>query len=425
MLADLDELILRCRDERAKTYIGEAVSCYKAGAYRAAIISTWTAVMFDIIDKLRELALAGDKAATNIVADFDSIIEANNIQGAQRFERELLSTAKEPFELISQQEFLDLQRLQEDRHRCAHPSQSRAGVVFSPTAELARLHIRNAIEHLLQHEPAQGNAALASLLTTIKSSYFPTQKAKALAILASSPLKRARTSLIRNLVQILLKEALTDARMWPASGQRAAALLSIAALHPAKWTEALKEDITRLIRAVTADNGLVRAIILINIDPSCAEALEEDQRVRLSEFVANLPPDLLDHLDEFLLHKGFVYEAACRRAKGLTVEEVSTVSATSIAGLAKEVCDRVVQRYIRAMSFDAANDWGKRVVADVGSFSIDQVQVILNGALQNPEIRGSYQLRHVTAAIKQSEAHKDEAIAELVARVEAVTEIPF
>jgi hypothetical protein len=62
-LADLDELILLCRDEKASLYIQEAVSCYRSAAYRSAIVATWIAVCYDIIDKLRELALAGDQEA--------------------------------------------------------------------------------------------------------------------------------------------------------------------------------------------------------------------------------------------------------------------------------------------------------------------------------------------------------------------------
>ena len=67
MLADLDELILRCRDERARSYIAEAVGCYRATAYRSAIVATWAAVCYDILDKLRELALAGDKGAEEVL----------------------------------------------------------------------------------------------------------------------------------------------------------------------------------------------------------------------------------------------------------------------------------------------------------------------------------------------------------------------
>ena len=48
-LTDLDELALSVREIKAKSYITEAIDAYRGGAYRAAIVSTWIAVTFDII----------------------------------------------------------------------------------------------------------------------------------------------------------------------------------------------------------------------------------------------------------------------------------------------------------------------------------------------------------------------------------------
>ena len=78
-LSDLDELVLRCRDEKAKSYIRESVACYKAGAFRSAIVSTWIAVSFDIIDKLKDLALTGDKEAEKQLEEFEKARQAGDI----------------------------------------------------------------------------------------------------------------------------------------------------------------------------------------------------------------------------------------------------------------------------------------------------------------------------------------------------------
>ena len=60
---DLDELVLKCRNKNAKALVTEAVTCYKAGAYRSAIVSSWNAVVYDFVAKLRELELTGDANA--------------------------------------------------------------------------------------------------------------------------------------------------------------------------------------------------------------------------------------------------------------------------------------------------------------------------------------------------------------------------
>jgi hypothetical protein len=57
MIVDLDEHILRCRPGPSKSYAEEALAAYRAGAYRSSIVTTWIAVVFDIIEKMREAAL--------------------------------------------------------------------------------------------------------------------------------------------------------------------------------------------------------------------------------------------------------------------------------------------------------------------------------------------------------------------------------
>lgn len=59
-LTDLDELALKVRDRMVRSYILEAIDAYRGGAYRSSIIATWIAVTFDIISKIRELAIQGE-----------------------------------------------------------------------------------------------------------------------------------------------------------------------------------------------------------------------------------------------------------------------------------------------------------------------------------------------------------------------------
>ena len=101
-LADLDELVLLCRSPEAKKYISEAVACYRAGAFRACIITTWIAVVFDFVDKLRELELSGDKKATAKITEFEQKRQLADIRGALEFERRILDIARDDFELLSQ-----------------------------------------------------------------------------------------------------------------------------------------------------------------------------------------------------------------------------------------------------------------------------------------------------------------------------------
>ncbi|NOJ99880.1 hypothetical protein HMI51_44315, partial [Corallococcus coralloides] len=118
------------------------MSSYRAGAFRAAIVSTWIAVCFDIMQKFHELAIAGDAAAGKEAEALERIRANGDVTAAMRFEKDLLNKAKSPFELVNNLEYIDLTRLYDDRNRCAHPSFVADGEAYSPPGELARLHIR-------------------------------------------------------------------------------------------------------------------------------------------------------------------------------------------------------------------------------------------------------------------------------------------
>ncbi len=85
-LSDLDELVIRCRSAAARTYITEAVACYKAAAYRAAIVATWIAASFDFLAKLRELEMTGDANAKKKLEEFESARSSANIKASLEFE---------------------------------------------------------------------------------------------------------------------------------------------------------------------------------------------------------------------------------------------------------------------------------------------------------------------------------------------------
>src|SRR3954454_9428949 len=158
-LVDLDELVQTVRDVNAREYIAEAIAAYRVRAYRSAIMGTWVAVAYDIIAKVRELAVQGDAAAVAFVTTLDNAIaqlatnHALAVKTLQGIENDLLNQALNTFEFITPQEHVDLDRLKHDRNQCAHPAFVSDMVLFQPSPELVRTHIAHAIHHLLAHLP--------------------------------------------------------------------------------------------------------------------------------------------------------------------------------------------------------------------------------------------------------------------------------
>ncbi len=215
-LSDLESLVLSTKNEKTKSYISEALLCYNVGAYRACIVYTWIAVAFDIVNKIQELSFGGDKRAQELFKKFDTYrkqIESGNSQGissALRFERELLSYANNNLELIDKTQYNDLIRLQEDRHKCAHPIFTKDDILFIPSAEQARLHMRNALVYLLTQPPTQGKSALNSILDIISSDYFPKNINDAVEELRISPLGKASDTLLKSFVNTMLFDVFSE-----------------------------------------------------------------------------------------------------------------------------------------------------------------------------------------------------------------------
>jgi hypothetical protein len=170
-VSDLDELALTVRDQFSKSYILEAINAYRGGALRSSIMSTWIAVSYDIIAKLRELANQGDKQAIEWVTKLDNAIKNKHVSRLQTLEEELLDKAHKDFELLAPHEYEDLVRLKKDRNYCAHPAFVGEDELFQPTPDLARMHIVHATLHLLRHQPVQGRSALNRIKTDMMQPY--------------------------------------------------------------------------------------------------------------------------------------------------------------------------------------------------------------------------------------------------------------
>ncbi len=113
-LSDIEALVLQCHTESSRLYIAEAISCYKAGAYRSAIVSTWIAVVFDLIDKIRELAISGDGKAKVLYDKYEKYIaqiengSQTGVTKALEFEREIVDLCRDELAFFDQQHQLEI-----------------------------------------------------------------------------------------------------------------------------------------------------------------------------------------------------------------------------------------------------------------------------------------------------------------------------
>ena len=397
---DIEDLVQRCRSTNARAYIKEAVDSYRIGAYRACVITTWIALVYDFIDKLRELALAGDAAAAKRVTEFDEIQKKRDTDAALKFEREVLTIAKDEFELITIQEMADLNRLFEDRNRCGHPNLNRDNEVYTPPAELARLHLRIAIEHVLERPPVQGKAALTMLRQTVDSDYFPIIIAETEQILKATPLLRAKRNLVREFVLSafisLMREALPERKML----QRLAAAQVAQRLHPEITRSLLEEKFDEAVFK-TPDDSLVRVLWLLAAHPDLQSLLKEATWVKVENYARAMPAAEFDAV---------LYSLAIPRLRQFGITRIKEASKSELSAAVARLrgkpddtfIDRCIEIYADAMSFDSANSMAKEMINPlIGYLSPSQAKALILAG-KNGQVRESNQYTGVVSNIKSS-----------------------
>jgi len=392
-LIDLDELLLKCRDEQSRNYIKEAIDTYKAGAYRSAIVMTWIGVIFDLFDKFRGLAAQGDSNASALIAELDGAIARNDTNKFLELEGKVLTMTEKDFQMLSHNEYLDLERLQEDRHRCAHPSFNRTEEYYVPTAELTRTHIRNAVEHLISQPTSQGRVALERLQTDIDSDRFPTNNTdEAVAYLKYGPLERPRDNLLRDFVRATVSSFLDPALDNKIRFRRCVALNAARQMHRTKVDSYLKDKLSIAMRA-TKDEDSNLCILFLKFVPDTWQFLDAGVQLGLRTFVEQARIAVFPRAFNNSFAITELRATAISRVGRLDVDELAKVVEV---GPSKILIERAVALYEESRSWEAANVRGHNLIEPlVQYFDKAQAEEMFRGIAGNSQITTSWGLSNI------------------------------
>lgn len=290
-LTDLDALALTVRNPLSRNYIDEAVKAYRAGSYKAAIVAVWVALTFDIIAKIRELAGQGDAQAVAFATAWDTNVQANNVEKLLAMERELLAKAELDFGFIDSIARRHFERLQADRHLCAHPAFTSEGELFAPEPELVRLYLVEAIRNLLCQRPVQGKTLLALFDADFRSLSFPTQPLAITRFVRERYLEHAKRGAPATLATVLGKAMLRAAPVgWEAKiGLLPAALQAVREADGDAWRDSVIPTLVGLID--TADDAhLPNSYALLASFADVHAALPGPALGKLAAYLQNVEP---------------------------------------------------------------------------------------------------------------------------------------
>ncbi len=400
--ADLDELVLRCRDEEAREYIREAVACYRAGAFRSCIVATWIAVVFDFIRKLKDLELYGDKNSSRKLEELRKARANSDIARSMEFERSILQLSEADFEFVSPVERQDLERLYADRNRCAHATMTLEEAVFSPSAELARLHLRASVDHVLCRPPTQGKQAVNFLVGQVGSAYFPRDVDAAVAAFSRGPLQRARASLVRNFAIVVAKKYIFDELTDGERAKFACALHAVWKMHSDVVGDVFATKLCDVYRAQLTDAHMKWAARLLAEVPEAADLLAEDVRGKIQRFVEEMPIGDCGVVLSGALDLSFLRAQALMRLRRLTRAEMAHL-VESDGYLRQELVAPALDLYEASGSFNSANDLVRRVLLPLGElFTADDIRRVVEIASSNDEVLHSFALLGLLEALRSS-----------------------
>lgn len=257
-LRDLEQIQHDVIDVRSRTLLAEVVRCYEGGAYRAALVSLWIAVVADLTSKIRHLAESGDGEAGNVIDGLDTALSDQTVRKVQEYERNILDTAEQRLGILLPRERLELERLNEDRNLCAHPGYVDEAELFLPDAEVVRAHLVAANRAVFSQRPLAGKRLLATLEAEVEGESWPSDGEYFL----DRFFRPARDSVKANMAKVLIKHSVRppDGRNRVARRSRNAAVV-IANDSPTLFEESLRSVLHSWEASGSlGDSELVRAV---------------------------------------------------------------------------------------------------------------------------------------------------------------------
>ncbi|WP_277100654.1 hypothetical protein [Cutibacterium granulosum] len=290
-LSDLEQIQHNVVDDRSRALIAEVVRCYEGGAFRAALVSLWVAVVADLTGKIRYLAESDDNEAKNVIRDLDKAIDNQNVQGIQQYERTILEKAEKQLGILLPRERVELERLNQDRNLCAHPGCLDEDELFVPDAELVRAHLVAASRCVFSQRPLAGKRLLATLDTEIKGESWPSAGDYFLDRFFHQARERVKINMAKILIKYSMRPPDDDNRV---ARRALRAMLLIAKDSPLLFEKALSSVLRRWESSGSlGDSELIRASGAYGDQSVLWTALPDTGKARLTKLLESYSIDSL------------------------------------------------------------------------------------------------------------------------------------
>lgn len=180
MLRDMEELLNKVHDNEIKDYLNEALKCYMGGSFRACVIMSVIAGVYDLHKKVKALA-GSDSSFRKLDEEVEKRKSKNEVYEKYLFEQ----CATKEIDMLNSSELKELQRCLDTRNDCAHPS----NFVCSP--EKARDIYSSIIDVLASKPVLFGFKHMKNLIDEMKEkTFFPVINTEKMNLMVSTNLSK-------------------------------------------------------------------------------------------------------------------------------------------------------------------------------------------------------------------------------------------
>lgn len=393
-LIDLDQLEYECKYPKSKVLLLEAIGCYRAGSYRAAISTVWLAIVVDYVSKLEELAEKQHADAKSLVASFYDWQSRRDseLSNLLLFEKQILENARDKFQFIDPLEYDDLKRLYEDRNKCAHPSMN-GNELYTPSAELARFYLRRSVETMLMHRATLGRAAIAEIWSEVKSFTFPASAVDAERVLRNGPLGHGvRGSVYKEIAEGLMTSVLKEQHSSEDLLRRLSALAALDRINTECVKNAFSLKLDAKVRSLSDDDRL-KVIPLLRAMPESWHSISNDERSKIEQTLSRANPEMeLETVTSAIYVEGLRPTAM----KILMTSPPSQLSEVIANNQHSSFLDLSIERLSKSSSFDDSTQIMYLLVLPFQDrFTDSQLRQIVRAMHENPQIFGAEYNVHV------------------------------
>ena len=331
------------------------------------------------------------------------------------FERNLLELFRDKFDFFGVDEFDHLARLRHDRNRCAHPTFTKTNEPFRPTAELARLHIRNVVEYVISQPPKQGKAALDSLREVVLSTYFPSSHAARIERLRRTALGNPRPALTRAFVDELIFGFAKPEDKYFREGVVLGLIKVLIEMHRSDALERAVADTNKLL-AEAGDEAVKAGVRIVLTVHEVGERIDASGKTVVNTWLEKEDRRALGKYVVRALGLPWLAEHARQQIKRLTSEQIADVSGK----LPPEILDRAVKLYTGARNWNEANRLAAEVaLPHVGEMNNEHLEKIFVSARSGEaDLLGSRGFRDFMFALYKSRPYDVAMLDEMLDRHE-------